>query len=125
MSKKNIETMIPKALVLVENTFVNSGKVESKYFSAVANFGVSVLQSGKHATKLFYEAKKDERDKIPTLVVDLVKEVREVAKSFEKLDKKDILDASTALKLAIRTFKKADNKDEGETQTDDRGESHE
>jgi hypothetical protein len=113
MGKKNIETMIPKALELVKETFYDEklGGVESKYFSAIANFGVSVLQSGKHATKLFYEAKSDKRKELPNLVIKLVKMVRSLDDNvdFEALDKDDILDASTALKLAVRTYKKADN----------------
>lgn len=114
MSRKQIEAMIPLALQKVK-IFVDNGTVESKYMSAIANFGVSVLQSGKHATKLFYDAKSDKRNKIPTIVKDIINTTHGTTKPFIEHTKEDILDATTALKLAIRTYKKVDNKDEAKT----------
>lgn len=98
--------MIPHALKEVE-VFVKDGTVESKYMSAIASFGVSVLQSGIYATKLFYDAKNDTRNQLPDIVAKLANK----NKAFIELDKEIILDATTALKLAIRTYKKVDNKE--------------
>lgn len=97
--------MIPYALKEVE-VFVVKGTVESKYMSAIASFGVSVLQSGIYATKLFYDAKSDVRNTLPNIVKKLANQNKE----FVELDKDVILDAITALKLAIRTYEKVDNK---------------
>jgi len=99
--------MIPQAIKEVE-LFVENGEVQSKYFSAVASFGVSVLQSGIYATKLFYEAKKDKRKQIPKIIVILLGG----SKEFISYEKDEILDALTALKLAMYTHKKVDNKEE-------------
>lgn len=98
--------MIPHALDEVE-IFVKDGTVESKYMSAVASFGVSVLQSGIYATKLFYDTKNDARNKLPAIVAKLANK----NKVFIELDKEMILDAITALKLAIRTYEKVDNEE--------------
>jgi len=106
--------MIPLALEKVK-VFVDKGTVESKYMSAIANFGVSVLQSGKYATELFYSAKSDERQKLPAIVKSMIDSTHNTNKSFKDYEKDDILDATTALKLAIRTYKKVDNKDEVDT----------
>lgn len=111
MSQKRINAMIPHALQEVE-VFVKNGTVESKYMSAIASFGVSVLQSGIYATKLFYDAKSDNRKKLPSIVEKLANQDKE----FVALDKEIILDAITALKLAIRTYKKVDNETSDDTQ---------
>lgn len=103
--------MIPLALQEVE-VFVKNGTVESKYMSAIASFGVSVLQSGIYATKLFYDAKNDTRNQLSSIVAKLAK----TNKAFVELDKEIILDAITALKLAIRTYKKVDNETSDDTQ---------
>ena len=111
MSQKRINTMIPQALEEVK-VFVGKGTVESKYMAAIASFGVSVLQSGIYATKLFYDAKSDARKELPKLVENLADE----NKAFIALDKEIILDAITALKLAIRTYEKVDNDTSDDTQ---------
>ena len=101
--------MLDKALDEVENNIANNGEVESKYFAYVASFGVSVLQSGAFATKLFY----DNGDR--KIVLEAIKNIlqsQNYNRNIEDEDKDALLDATTALKLAIRTFKKVDNKEE-------------
>ena len=107
-SKKRVEDMLPTALKQVSDNIANNGVVESKYFAYVASFGVSILQSGVYATELFYSTK--ERKKILDAIKSLLGVSNKVSITTETKD--EILDASTALKLAIRTFEKVDNKEE-------------
>lgn len=109
MRNKTLDRMIPHALKEA-GKFVENGKIKSKYFTAVANFGASVLQSGVYATKLFYEAKEDKRKHIPTMICTIIEAAKGEKRDFEHHTKQDILDAVTALKLAVRTYDKAPNK---------------
>lgn len=111
MSRHTIETMIPKALEVAQNFTENStNQIQSKYFSAVANFGVSVLSSGIKVTVLFYKDKFKDKD-ISKFITEIVKVVDSDIKDLYNYDKKHyVLDASTALKLAMRSFEKIDNK---------------
>ncbi len=112
-SKKRVEDMLPTALKQVENKIAKNGVVESKYFAYVASFGVSVLQSGAFATKLFY----DNGDR--KVILETIKNIlqsQNYNRNIEDEDKDALLDASTALKLAIRTFKKVDNKEEAQNE---------
>ena len=111
MQNKTLDKMIPQALQEAKKFADQHNKVESKYFSAVANFGASILQSGIYATKLFYEAKGDTRNKIPNMICTIIKDAKGIDKPFINHQKEDILNATTALKLAIRTFEKIDNKE--------------
>lgn len=104
MSKRRIEEMIPLALTQAKSLANSHAQMESKYFAYIASFGVSVLQSGAYATELFY--KDGNRKK----VLNAIRKIMDTD-SIAGTDKKLILDASTALKLAIRSFEKIDNKD--------------
>ena len=118
MRNKTLDRMIPYALKEAEK-FAENGKIKSKYFTAVANFGASVLQSGVYATKLFYEAKEDKRKQLPTMISTIIKEAKDKQSAFEQHDKQDILDAVTALKLAVRTFEKVPNGSESNGEVQD------
>lgn len=108
-SKKRVENMLDTALKQVQENIAKNGSVESKYFAYVASFGVSVLQSGAYATKLFYEASEDRKK-----VLNAIKKILQSQglNTDIRSDKDVLLDAAIALKLAIRTFKKVDNKGE-------------
>lgn len=110
MRNKTLDRMIPPALKEAQK-LVENGKIQSKYFTAVANFGASVLQSGVYATKLFYEARGDKRSELPDMICTIIKEAKGKQSAFENHDKQDILDAVTALKLAVRIFDKAPNEE--------------
>jgi len=105
MSTKRVNGFLESALCEAKKLSKN-GEIESKYFAYVANFGVSVLQSGVFATELFYEAS-EERKK----VLKAIKSILNYEEPIKNIKKDEVLDASTALKLAIRTFKKIDNKE--------------
>ena len=107
-SKKRVETMLPVALEQVLKKLAKNGVIESKYFAYVASFGVSLLQSGAYATRLFYD--NGDRKVILEAIKEILHSLNE-KKEIESIEKDKLLDASTALKLAIRTFKKIDNKE--------------
>ena len=111
MSRQTLDKMIPLALEEIKIFNNGNNEVESKYFSAIANIGVSVLQSGVNATQLFYEAKSDTRKELPKIVSKIINKTKGLDKEFKEHNKKDILNACTALKLAIRVYKKIDNID--------------
>ena len=112
MSRQTLDKMIPLALEEIKIFDNGENKTESKYFSAIANIGVSVLQSGVNATQLFYKFKKnDKRENIPKIVSKIINDTKGLDKEFKEHNKKDILNACTALKLAIRVYKKIDNID--------------
>ncbi len=120
MKKNLIEKMIPKALEEAQE-IANNGEIESKYFGSIASFGASVIYAGTLTTILFYEAKKDDNKKFPKMLFEIIKEnidsieendLYDYAKNHPKEAKRNILSAATALKLAIRTFKKVDNKED-------------
>jgi len=103
--------MIPYAMGEVKSFVENDNlSVQSKYFSAIASFGVSVLQSGVHATELFYSDKGDERKNIAKMIASIIRKEKNIDKILKEHAKDDILDAITAMKLAIRTYKKIENK---------------
>jgi len=106
MSKQRINRLIPKALEEVVVFVDSNGGVQSRYMASVAAFGASMLQSGIYATELFYRAKGDgdPRSKIPAIIAKMLGREK-----FTDCGKEEILDAATALKLAIRTYKKVDN----------------
>lgn len=99
--------MLPTALMAIkDNNFTkgDTNEIESKYFAYIASFGVSVLQSGAYATQLFYEASSSKEK-----VIKAIKKICNTNNDIKDIDKKQLLDASTALKLAIRSYKKVDN----------------
>jgi len=113
MSKQRINRLIPKALEEVAVFVDGNGGVQSRYMASIAALGASVLQSGIYATELFYKAKgeKDPRSKIPAIIAKMLDREK-----FTDCGKEEILDAATALKLAIRTYKKVDNETSDDTQ---------
>jgi len=119
MNQAIVDKMIPFALKEAKKfeTKPNSNEIESKYLSGIANFGVSVLSSGAKATILFYNAKDGKYELIPKSILKIIHQYNADTSRFDTLykyteeaDSRDrILDASTALKLAMRSFEKVDN----------------
>jgi CRISPR/Cas system CMR-associated protein Cmr5 small subunit len=107
MRRDNIlDQMIPYALRAVQ-VFEKNGKIESRISTYAANYGVAVIQSGKCATYLFYDNKDNRINK----ALEEIAAMGQEEKPLYELDKKTILKAATALKLAIRTYSTADNSD--------------
>lgn len=130
MNNKRIEKMIPKAMEILNNREVkivedrDSEKViPSKFDGYIASYGPSIIQAGLLPTITFYSAKeRKDRNKINDLILFTLKKSGLVSDSEERLDemaksndsdsaKKTktrnlILEAVTACKLAMKTFKK-------------------
>jgi len=102
--------MLPIALEEAKTfTSGDTNKVESKYFAYIVSFGVSVLQSGAYATQLFYDASDNKKK-----VTEAIKKICNTNSDIKDIDKQKLLDASTALKLAIRSYEKTDNTGEND-----------
>ncbi|MGB4847024.1 MAG: type III-B CRISPR module-associated protein Cmr5 [Saprospiraceae bacterium] len=129
-----IETLIPAAIKAVEIFVTDQGKVPKQFNGYISSFGASVVQAGLLPTLAFYAEQKERGDKSSLLNAiyyvltteenrealrnkieprDLIKMVLPYAmKSPEsemfrkRFSKEKILNASVAIKLAIRTFPK-------------------
>jgi len=112
MSKKRVEAYIPAALEFARKELVQNGGIESKYVAYIASMGVSVLQSGLLPTYYFYNSKGVNGKKdLPQIVAVIIGDDKADKVFRDKRNKEKILDAITALKLAVRSFEKLDNKE--------------
>jgi len=107
---KRVEKYIPKALeAIVEVGINNENMIDSQYNGYIASFGASIRQAGLLATVLFYQddngAEKD-RHKIIDAIEFIIGERLLSSEVPSNTTKKKVLDAATALKLAIRTYEK-------------------
>lgn len=114
---RKLEKLIPDAINVVKKELAHEGKVAKEYNGYIASFGASVIQNGILAAILFYnntnaETKKD-RSKLMEAISKIIKNnnhekndvnLFEYASTNKAKATADILDAATALKLAIRTF---------------------
>lgn len=131
MSKKRIEEYIPKALEVLEKEKDFKDGIPKEYNGYISAFGAGIVQSGLKPTVAIYENKnnqdktKSEKDRLTKIILKIIAPnsneeslLRYIINSNEneQLLKEKIKDASIAIKLAIRTFKlkdtKEDNKDE-------------
>ena len=122
---KKLDRLIPIALIeagkLIDK---KDDKMPREYKGYISSFGASVIQSGLKAAVAFYENKtadsKQNKWKLTQAILNILKADGKVADSYDSLMKfvvsdecnsnlsksrRDITDAATALKLAIRTFK--------------------
>jgi len=117
---KKLDELIPIALDIAETDLSESGKVPKEYKGYISSFG-AMVRSGLKPAIAFYESKSADsapgRKEIANALLNVVTSYRRddgkygtlmeyVLKSNNSsgLVKQDILDAATALKLAIRTF---------------------
>jgi len=106
MANERINKMMKQALVEAKNFTELDGKsIQGKYIGAISSFGVSIIGSGLRATILFYEAKKGKFEKFESSIENILN----TDNLYNYDDVEHVLDAVTALKLAMRTFKKIDN----------------
>lgn len=125
---KNLEELIGPALEAVEKHLSKDGKsVEKEYDGYAASFGASLRTSGLLPTLAFYsdyhkEKNKPRRNHLLKALFHVVKlKNEEAAKSGEdklleaavrsqkpKELERDLLDASIAVKLALRNFEQKD-----------------
>lgn len=107
---KRVEKYIPKALEAIVKVKINDkNTIDSQYNGYIASFGASIRQAGLLATVLFYQddngAEKD-RHKIINAIEFIIGETLSNSEIPSQATKAKVLDATTALKLAIRTYDK-------------------
>lgn len=116
---KNVERLIPVALEAASKHLSKpNGKIPKEYKGYISSFGASIIQAGLLPAVVFNEKEGSrthhERKDLMKAIVHVLKgtEPLENEKLFERIIisdnrekiKKQIIDAATALKLAIRTF---------------------
>jgi len=122
--KKRIEKYLPTAMDIIEKVKIanENGNVNSKFNGYFSSFGAAIVLSGVKSALAFYSNKKTakERVKILQAIYMLIIESEEVPEetallkyyianeNSDPLLKQKILDAATALKLAVRTYKLVD-----------------
>lgn len=116
MSKKRIESYIPKAIELLNKEFPD-GCIASAYNGYISSFGASIIQSGLLPTLAVFEntnaSTKEDKSYLAKLILKLLPNTQGNSllkyvlanKSKEELLKEEIIDIAIALKLSIRTFK--------------------
>lgn len=123
---RKIDALIPLALEAAEKYLADdSGSIPSQYNGYIASFGASIIQAGLKPAVAFNEGKsesdEDKRPLMEAILYILKKQNQEAAETNEdhtrlldyilvnqdkeKQLKRRIIDAATALKLSIRTFR--------------------
>lgn len=124
---RTVEKLIPAAIKAVNDKMAKDGKVNSAYKGYISSLGAGIIQSGLLPTLAMYKGNEDS-DKKKAETGHLLNAIYEVVKSKHEPKPKDnnlfdyalnkmqqvenrqtvineILNASIAIKLAIRTFK--------------------
>ncbi|RXE57797.1 hypothetical protein EFD62_15720 [Acetivibrio mesophilus] len=119
MSRRRVEEMMDRAVDIISEKFSEQGKIPKEMEGYIASFGMSIRQSGLLTATAFYENKNSEKKKnrsnLMLAILDLIKDGQEneedslfeyVRKNKDKdlLLKEKIMDAATALKMAMRVF---------------------
>lgn len=116
MSKKRIESYIPKAIELLTKEFPE-GEIAKAYNGYISSFGASIIQSGLKPTLAVFEnsnaSTKEDKSYLSTLILKLLPNAGGDSllkyvladKDREEALKAEIVDIAIALKLSIRTFK--------------------
>jgi len=117
---RKLDELIPLAINATESTIQKDGKIPKEYQGYASSFGVSAREGLKPAIAFFENknaASQQDRAKLMKAILIIVCEYRgvddvpdtlmEYVLSFHDQDlvEQDILEAATALKLVIRTFK--------------------
>jgi CRISPR-associated protein Cmr5 len=118
---KKLDELIPIALKVIEECLLDSGKIPRQYNGYISSFG-AMVRSGLKPAIAFFENKDSEaqqdRSKITKAILKIIcrdKNISSIPDTLleyvlQKEDtdayilKKEILEAATALKLAMRTF---------------------
>lgn len=108
--------MINEAVDIISDKFFEDGKIPKEIDGYIASFGTSIRQSGLLTAIAFYEnknsEKKDNRSKLMEAILELIDKKKEPPlfeyvrknKDNDPLLKEKIMDAATALKMAMRVF---------------------
>jgi CRISPR-associated protein Cmr5 len=119
--KKRVEKYLPRAIELIDEIHIaQNGEVKNEFHGYFSSFGAAIIQSGlKPALAFFSNENSDvskERAKLLKAIYKLVvtdgndKDATALLKHIitennESKLKPEIIDASVALKLAVRTYK--------------------
>ena len=115
MSKKRVESYIPKVLEVLERSFDN-GVVPASYNGYISSFGASVMQSGLLPTLALFEntnaSTRENKEYLSYIIFQVLSDSREdrsllryVLEQDNPLHREEIIDIAIAIKLCIRTFK--------------------
>ncbi len=122
--KQRVEKYLPYALEAVTETKIAEGNplsVSNEYKGYISSFGAAIIQTGLIPAVAFYSVKaraEKDRNKIPAAILYILKKSGEINEDVNDLlkylvdhhdddlsqIKSKIMDAATAMKLAIRTF---------------------
>ena len=114
MSKKQIESYIPKALEVLGSEFPD-GEIPSAYNGYISSFGASIIQSGLLPTLAIFEntnaSTKENKEYVSHLIVRILTDsdddrslLRYAIEHNDPQLKQQIMDIAVAIKLSIRTF---------------------
>jgi len=125
--RKRVERYIPHAIKAVERNF--GTRVKKQFKGYIASFGAAVIQTGLIPAVAFYSVQagaEEDRGKIVEAIKEILKETKEAEISQQSLLKflieryengddmnrwkEKVMDAATALKLAVRIFAIDDHK---------------
>lgn len=113
--KKRLENYIEAAILLLpESGIVKNNIIENKYSGYISSFGAAVINNGFVPAYMFYN-KDSDHNKLLTSILSIIKSTEESSSSnllgyYNEKQKSEyalqkIMDAATALKLTIRTYK--------------------
>jgi len=118
--KKRIEKYLPDAIDIISKTGIanSNNEVDSKFNGYFSSLGAAMVLSGIKPALAFYSNTKTTKERVKILqaiyrlVIDNKDDVKEnellhyyIEHEDEPMLKYKIIDAATALKLAIRTYK--------------------
>ncbi len=122
---KKLDSLIPLAIDAANNNLAENGRIPKEYNGYISSFGASARSGLKPAVAFFENKSADsmqDKTKLMKAVLEIICKYRQIHPEPATLMeyvlspetngflKKDVMDAATALKLAIRTFKLDDGK---------------
>ena len=123
---KKLDRLIPLAIDAANNKLADhNGRIPKEYNGYISSFGASARSGMKPAVAFFENKSADsmqDKRKLMKAVLEIICKYRQISPEPDTLMeyvllyetdgflKKDIMDAATALKLAIRTFELDDGK---------------
>ena len=122
---KKLDSLIPLAIDAANNNLAKNGRIPKEYNGYISSFGASARSGLKPAVAFFENKNADsvqDKTKLMKAVLEIICKYRQIHPEPGTLMeyvlssgtggflKKDVMDAATALKLAIRTFKLDDVK---------------
>jgi len=122
---KKLDTLIPLAIDAANNNLAKNGSIPKEYNGYISSFGASARAGLKPAVAFFENKNADsvqDKTQLMKAVLEIICKYRQIQTEPATLMeyvlssetggflKKDVMDAATALKLAIRTFKLDDGR---------------